>query len=154
MIDLTPQLDEIRDRYPRAWCSPEAHADLKALWGNVDCNEHGVMESRDVIRIDLPGEKLWYGIVHIARAPNGWHAMSTDYSYALGGGGSAPSVWNRIAYTGHDEALQAGFEALIRAFECIQRMEGAPASQATSAAKMIAVLKERMLQSRQMEFLL
>jgi hypothetical protein len=153
-IDLTPRLDEIRDRYPRSWCSKEAQEELRALWGDVECNDYGVIKPTEIIRIDLPGEKLWHGVIEIARTPNGWHAMSIDYSHALGGGCSSPSVWNRQAFTDRDEALQAGYEALIRAFESIKATEHAPVSQGVCAAKMIAALKGRMLQTRQMEFLL
>ena len=92
VIDLSGQLDDIRRRYPEYWNSGEAVRELQALWGGADCNDCGVFERGETIRIPLDGQKSWYGELRIAVAPNGWHAVSTTYWYGQGGGGSSPSV--------------------------------------------------------------
>ena len=99
IIDLSEQIDDICSRYPEYWLSDEAQRELQTLWGGADCNDCGVFERDETIRIDLDGQKSWYGELRIAVAPNGWHAIATSYWYGQGGGGSAPSVWNRTAYT-------------------------------------------------------
>ena len=74
VIDLSEQIDDIRSRYPEYWRSDEAQRELQALWGGADCNDCGVFERDETVRIDLDGTH-WYGEVRIAVAPNGWHAM-------------------------------------------------------------------------------
>lgn len=141
VIDLTEHLDDIRCRFPEYWLSDEAQAELVALWGGVPCNPHGVIEPSETVRIERDG---WHAEVRIARAPNGWHAVSTSYQYATGGGGSAPSIWNRTAYTERDEALDAGLDELIQAFEGVQDWNGsAPQSQTILAQRMIDLLKAK-----------
>ena len=94
VIDLTEKIDDIRDRYGlRYWASDEALRQLQALWGGADCNDCGVFERDETIRIELDGQRSWYGEVRIAVAPNGWHAMATCWWSAQSGGGAAPSVW-------------------------------------------------------------
>ena len=87
VIDLSGQIDDICSRYPKYWLSDEAQRELLALWGGPDCNDCGVFERDETIRIELDGTN-WYGEVRIAVAPNGWHAISTSYWYGQGGGGS------------------------------------------------------------------
>lgn len=150
VIDLTGRLDDIRSRYPKYWLSDEAQRELQALWGGADCNDCGVFERVETVRIDLDGTN-WHGEVRIAVAPNGWHAISTSTWYGQGGGGSSPSVWNRAAYTARDEALTAGITELIATFEGVRDWKGtAPANQSALAERMIETLKARLLQSRQL----
>ena len=150
VIDLTERLDDIRSRYPKYWLSDEAQRELQTLWGGADCNDCGVFERDETVRIDLDGAN-WYGEVRIAVAPNGWHAVSTSYWYGQGGGGSSPSLWNRIAYTARDEALTAGVTELIVKFEGVRDWKGAaPANQSALAQRMIEALKARLSQSRQL----
>lgn len=151
VIDLAGQLDDIRDRHPEWWRSREALRELQALWGDADCNDSGVFERDENIRIELDGQRSWYGEVRIAVAPNGWHAIATSYWYGQGGGGSCPSVWNRIAWTTRDEAVSAGINKLIATFEGVRDCGGsAPHSQADLAQRMIETLKARLTQSRQL----
>ena len=150
-FDLTDKLDDIRDRYGlRYWASGEAQQEMIALWGNPPCNDCGVFERDETVRIDLDGTH-WYGEVRIAVAPNGWHAIATSYWYGQGGGGSSPSVWNRTAYTARDEALTAGISKLIATFEGVRDWKGtAPSNQSTLAERMIDNLKACLSQSRQL----
>src|ERR1035437_644818 len=151
VIDLSGHLNDIRRRYPEYWDSGEAVRELQALWGGADCNDCGVFERDETIRIQLDGQKSWYGEVHIANAPNGWHAISTSYWYGQGGGGSSPSVWNRTAYTTRDEAVAAGINKLIAAFEGIRDCKGyAPQNQSALAQRMIETLKAYLAHSRQL----
>jgi hypothetical protein len=150
-IDLTEKLDDIRDRFgPRYWASDEAQQEMIALWDNPPCNDCGVFESRETIRIKLDGTR-WYGEIDIAVAPSGWHAISISWWYGLGGGGSAPSVWNRFAYTSHDEAVAAGINQLVAKFEGIRDMKGwTPENHPALAQRMIDALKDHLSQARQM----
>ena len=153
-IDLTEKLDDIRSRYPKYWLSDDAGRELRAVWGNPDsneCNDCGVFIGGETIRIELDCQKSWYGEVRIAVAPNGWHAVSTSYWYGQGGGGSAPSVWNRTAYTTRAEALEAGINKLIAAFEGVRDQKGsAPQNQSALAHRMIETLKVHLSQARQL----
>jgi hypothetical protein len=150
VIDLSEQIDDICSRHPKYWLSDEAQRELLVLWGRPDCNDCGVFERTETVRIDLDGMH-WYGEVSIAVAPNGWHAISTGYCYGQGGGGSAPSVWNRFAYTARDEAIEAGVNQLIAKFEGVRDCEGyAPQNQSDLAQRMIETLKAYLSQSRQL----
>ncbi|MGE0278476.1 MAG: hypothetical protein AB7R40_24020 [Nitrospiraceae bacterium] len=148
-IDLSPQLEQIREKYPEWWRSEEAQRQLQALWGDASCNAHGVLEAHEEIAIAL--EPQWKASVRIARAPNGWYAFAVSYSYALGGGTSPISVWNRTAYTAREEALEAGIRELKRQYQSIIDWQGyAPQSQKTNAARMIELLDSYLIGSRQM----
>ena len=150
VIDLSAQLDDIR-RYPEYWRSDEAQRELQALWGGTDCNDCGVFERGETIRIPLDGQKSWYGELRIAVAPNGWHAISVSHWYGQGGGGSSPSVWNRTAYTTRDEAVAAGINKLIATFEGVRDWKGsAPQNQSALAQRMIETLKAWLSHSRQL----
>jgi hypothetical protein len=151
VIDLTGQIDDICSRYEKYWLSDEARRELQALWGSPDCNDCDVFERDETIRIDLDGTH-WYGEVRLAVAPNGWHAVSTSHGYGQGGGGSSPSVWNRVAYTTRDEAVAAGINKLIATFEGIRDCkEGhAPQNQSALLERMIETLKACLSQSRQL----
>lgn len=151
VIDLTDKLNEIRRRYPEWWRSDEAVSELLGLWGGADCNDCGVFQRDETIRIDLDAQKSWYGEVRIATAPNGWHAFSTCYWYGQGGGGSSPSVWNRFAFTTRDEAFSAGISNLIATFEGVRDWKGsAPSNQSALAERMIETLKAYLSQARQL----
>ena len=151
VIDLTEHIDEICGRYPEYWLSAEAQLELLAVWGGPNCNDCGVFERAENILIELDGQKSWYAELRIAVAPNGWHAIATSYWYGQGGGGSAPSVWNRIAYTSRDEAVTAGVNELIATFEGVRDWQGsAPANQSALAQRMVETLKAYLSQSRQL----
>ena len=150
IIDLSEQIDDICSRYEDYWVS-EAQRELRTLWGDADCNDCGVFERDETIRVDLDGQKSWYAELHIAVAPNGWHAIATSYWYGQGGGGSAPSVWNRTAYTTRDEAVAAGIDKLITTFEGVRDCKGwIPSNQSALAARMIETLKAYFSQTRQL----
>jgi len=151
VIDLSGQIDDICRRHPEYWNSDEAVRELQTLWGGADCNDCGVFEHDETIRIPLDGQKSWYGEVRIAVAPNGWHAIAKSYWYGQGGGGSSPSVWNRFAYTAHDEAAAHGINELMNTFEGVRDWKGtAPSNQSALAQRMIETLKAHLSQSRQL----
>lgn len=148
-IDLSPQLEEIRLRYPKWWLSEDALRELQALWGNVPCNEHGVIPENEEVTIEL--ERHWAASVKIACAPNGWYAFSVCYAYGTGGGGAAISVWNDTAYTTRQEALAAGIHKLKREYQRVLNCpHPEPESQKINAARMIALLDQYLSQSRQL----
>jgi hypothetical protein len=150
VIDLTERIEDICRRHPKYWLSGEALRELQTLWGGADCNDCGVFERDETIRIDLHGT-TWHGEVRIAVAPNGWHAISTSYWYGQGGGGSSPSVWNRTAYTARDEAVDAGISELIAEFEGVRDAKGyKPASQIADASRMIEELRAYLAQANQL----
>lgn len=148
-IDLSPQLAEIRLKYPEYWRSEEALRELQALWGNARCNERGVLPADEDITIEL--EPQWTASVKIARAPNGWFAFAVSYAYGLGGAGSPISVWNDTAYTTRQEALEAGIRELKRSYQRLfDSHRWMPETQHTNAARMIALLDQYLSQSRQL----
>ena len=148
-IDLSAQLEEIRLKYPKYWRSEDALRELKALWGNAACNEHGVIKADEELTIEL--QPQWTASVRIARAPNGWYAFALSYAYGTGGGGAAISVWNDTAYTSRQEALEAGFRKLKRTYQRLLDSQGfPPEAQRTNAARMIALLDQHLNQSRQL----
>ena len=55
VIDLSGQIDDICRRYPKYWLFNEAQSELLVLWGSPDCNDCGVFESTETVRIDLDG---------------------------------------------------------------------------------------------------
>jgi hypothetical protein len=151
VIDLSEKHDDLACRYERYWASDEAQRELLALWGNPECNDCGVFERDERIRIELDGNKSWYAEIRIAAAPNGWLAFSTNWWSGNGGGGSAPSVWDRYAYTSRDEAVAAATNELIVKFEGIRDWTGwAPQNQAQLAQRMIDTLKADLSHSRQL----
>jgi hypothetical protein len=151
VIDLSEQLDDIRTRHPEYWRSDEAQREVQTLWGGANCNDCGVFERDETIRVDLDCQKSWYGELHIAVAPNGWHAISTSHWYGQGGGGSAPSVWNRTAYTTRDEAVAAGIDELIATFQRVRDPKGwAPSNQSALAERMIETPNSYLSQTRQL----
>ena len=148
-IDLTDRIDEIVSRYPEYLKS--AVPELRALWGGAECSNCGVFELAEDIRVNLDAQKSWYGEVRLAVAPNGWHAIGITWWYGQGGGGSPPSVWNRLAYTTRDEAIAAGINELIARFEGVRDMKGwAPQNQSALAGQMIKTLKDYLPQTRQL----
>lgn len=150
VIDLSRQLEDIRRRYQEYWRSDGAQRELQSLWGGANCNDCGVFEHDETIRINLDGTN-WYGELRIAVAPNGWCAVSTGYWYGQGGGGSSPSVWNRTAYTTHEEAVTAGTHELIATFEGVRDCKGsAPSNQSALAERMIETLQAYLSQARQL----
>lgn len=154
-IDLREKISDICNRHETWWASDDAQRELRALWGNPGgdiCNDCGVFTNAETTRIAL--ENSCYGEVEIAVAPNGWYAIATTYWYGSGGGGYAPSVENRVAYTTRDEALAAGIAELIGKFEGVRNHQGyAPENQRRMAERMIDTLKTHLAQSRQLSLL-
>lgn len=148
-IDLSPQLADIRRKYPDYWRSEEALRELQALWGNAPCNDCGVLPADEDITMEL--DPHWTASVKIAHAPNGWFAFAVRYAYGIGGAGSAISVWNDTAYTTRQEALEAGIRELKRSYQrLLDSHRWVPETQHTNAARMIALLDHYLIQSRQL----
>ena len=149
-FDLTPQIDAICAKYPDAYRSPDALRELSELWGGVDCNDGGVILTREVIKIELQGNPRWRGEIRLADAPNGRWAMSTSYDYSTGGGGGAPSVWNRRAYANRDAAITAGLTNLVELFEDVRDWPSATEGEARLAGRMVEQLANHQHQSKQL----
>lgn len=148
-IDLSPQLDEIRLKYPAYWRSEDALRELQTHWGNAPCNAHGVRQADEEVTIKL--EPQCTASVRIARAPNGWYAFSVSYLYANGGSSAAISVWNDTAYTSRQEALEAGIGKLKQTYHRLLNSQGFPPdTQKTNAARMITLLDQHLTQTRQL----
>ncbi len=149
VIDLSAQLEEIRLKYPEYWRSADAQRELQAFWGNASCNEHGVLPTDEEIILEL--QPQWTACVRIARAPNGWYAFAVSYAYGIGGGGAAVSVWNDTAYTSRQEALEAGIRTLKLTYQRVLNSPlPEPETQKINAARMVALLDQHLLQSRQL----
>ena len=140
-MDLSAVLKKIRLRYPDWWRSEAAIRCLRQLWAGVRCNDSGVFEDCETIRIDVEGERQWYAEIRLAAAPNGWVAVATSYSYALGGAGSMPSVWDRTAFTSRDEAIEHGIKGLIASFERLGDSPHARETQVRNAGRMLDALR-------------
>ena len=148
-IDLSAQLEEIRLKYPKWWLSEDAQRELQSLWGDAPCNEHGLRPADENITIEL--DRQWTACVQIARAPNGWYAFAVSYAYGIGGGGAAISVWNNTAYTSRQETFEAGIRTLKLTYQRLLDCQNfPPETQKTNAARMIALLDQHLLQSRQL----
>ena len=139
-IDLSAILKKIRRRYPAWWRSEAAIRCLRQLWAGAQCNDSGVFEDYETIRIDLEGERQWYAELRLTAAPNGWHAIATSYSYPLGGAGSCPSVWDRTAFTAREEAIEHGLQSLMASFERLRTSPHAPETQTGNAARMLEAI--------------
>lgn len=140
-IDLSPQLADIRRKYPEYWRSEEALRELQALWGNAPCNECGVLPADEEITMEL--DPHWTASVEIAHVPNGWFAFAVSYAYGIGGAGSPISVWNDTAYTTRQEALEAGIRELKRSYQRLLNCQHwMPETQHINAARMIALLDQ------------
>ena len=149
-IDLSPTLKKIRRRYPAWWRSEAAIRCLRQLWAGAHCNDSGVFEDCETIRIDLDGERQWSAEIRLATAPNGWCAVAISYSYPLGGAGSMPSVWDRTAFTSRDEAMEHGINGLIDAFERVRNSAHAPETHVRNASRMLETLRAYRQGSKQL----
>ena len=109
-IDLSTILKKIERRYPDVHRNEGAARCLRQLWSFPDVNDCGVFnEIEDAVDICLKkGSRQWRAVVSVSVAPNGWHAIATQYDYDIGGGGYAPSIWNKGAYETRQEAIEDG----------------------------------------------
>ena len=151
IIDQRAQMDEIRFRYPEYGHHPEMVREMAAVWGHPIHNEHGVIETSEIIQIDLEGQKHWNAEIRLARTPNGRYAMSTSYGYPSGGGGSAPGVGDRKAYLTREAAVETGFDELIKSFTSVRDWKGTrPHTEPLIAQKMVEHLQTLKGGTRQM----
>ncbi|MGE3777853.1 MAG: hypothetical protein AB7F89_11750 [Pirellulaceae bacterium] len=119
-IDLAPSLDAIRSKYgDRYYISLDAMWEAAALWGIARdsslINQAGVFTSATVVLAVAAGGCT--AEARLVQTPNGWCAMSTDYSTRVSGGGYAPSVWSRSAFRNVDDARLAAVHELIGRLE-------------------------------------
>lgn len=117
-LDMRPAQDAIRRKYgPRYHVMDECMTEVAALWGigldRTCINDAGVFVSYETLdhRAGRCRAELCY-----ARSPSGLWAMTTCYEIATGGSGSAPCVWNRIAFQSEADARAAGLHDLIALF--------------------------------------
>lgn len=150
IIDLADELSEIEQRYPEWWRSGAAQWELQALWGKC-CNPHGVMAEDEIVRFEAENGQ-WNAHVRISQSDKDWFSYGLDWSWPLGGGGYAPSVWHTIAYTARQEAFEAATRELIRRFENIRTNDSSGVgSHAKGAQRMIEILQKAITRSPQME---
>lgn len=152
IIDLTDQIDAIREKFE--YGSPESWAALDELWGGPGLelvNDCGVFVDGETVDLVLPGVKGWTAEVRMSRSINGWLAMAVSYWNSQGGGGSAPSVWNRTAFTTREEALAAGIKELIEKFARDAEWTGTvPSNFKPTCAKMVEFLKTKLQGEKQL----
>ena len=117
-IDLADSLDAIRHKYgDRYFANVDVMWEAAALWGITPdsglINQAGVFTSATVALAVAVGRCNAEG--RFAQAPNGYWAMSTNYTTPTSGYGYAPSVWSRVAFPSLDDArLAAVYELLGR----------------------------------------
>lgn len=138
-LDMRPALNAIRAKYGSGYhVNTECFNEICALWGiepHHDCiNDSGVFIT--CMRIDHRAGRC-RAEVRYARSPSGLWAMDTSYTTATGGAGSAPSVWNRLAFLCEADARSAGLRELIERFRGIEAQGG---TVATDARKLIGLL--------------
>jgi hypothetical protein len=118
IIKLHHTFRKITDHFPDPYRNERAKTCLRQLWGWPDVNDCGVFNDwEEAVHIAHPKQRLTHAEVRIAVAPNGWHTIGVDWSYPLGGGCYAPSVWDRTAYTTREEALNAAMNEITMRFE-------------------------------------
>lgn len=115
VLNLREAQNAIRRKYgPRYHIMDEALRDVAALWGiapHDDCiNDCGVFIPYELITCRTARASAE---IRIAESPSGLFAMDISYSAPISGAGAAPSVWNRIAFLGRDDARMAGLHELI-----------------------------------------
>ncbi len=121
-IDLKPQQDAIRSRYPAPSQEDEALAAVAKLWGchvGEHVNHRG--EFLDYQTEAVAIGRMVKGEMHLAETPEGLWAISVSYSHRFGGAIAAPSVWNQVAYSSRDAAYKAGVDQLIEEFSDIAK---------------------------------
>lgn len=150
VIDLSPQIDAIRSKYPDAYRNPAALRELAALWGGVDCNDCGVILSRDVVKIELQGNPRWRASILLAEAPNGRWLMTTNYDTPTAGGGGCPSIWSRRAYANREAAVTAGLAKLVETFERERDWPSATEGETRYAARMVDLLQNYQHMTKQL----
>lgn len=146
VIDRRAELNAIRQKHgDRYWAVPDAQWEAAALWGVTpdtnSINDCGVFTYRsDEFCLSAGRCKAEIDLV---QAPNQLWAMSTSYQTAIGGGGSAPSVWDRAAYPTRDDALMAGIHHLIDRFksEAVDPNSCNGDSNKRNALQMVALLE-------------
>ncbi|MEO1282929.1 MAG: hypothetical protein AAFV69_14475 [Pseudomonadota bacterium] len=111
VCDLQPAQDAIRRKYgPRYHVSEHALWDCAALWG-IAPTHHRI---NDCGVFDLFDEAIEFKAgrcraeIKLAATPSGLCTMGTSHILSMSGAGSAPSVWNRIAFHNLDDARAAG----------------------------------------------
>lgn len=141
VFDLSEAQDAIRRKYGRQYhLSAECLADVAALWGLPNgsplINDAGVFLTCE-IALDLHAGPC-SAEIEVAASPSGLWSMGKSCWGSDSGGGSAPSVWEQIAFRSRDDARLAAVAKLIEYFEAaIAR--GAPRE--CDLRSMLALLK-------------
>jgi hypothetical protein len=116
MIDLTAPLRAIQKKYGLMDWHRNVNATQEAatLWGatvGVHCRDTGGFLAVEVVplaRVD----KYANAVVKLAHAPNGTWAASVEYQCHYVGCIVPVQVWNPVAFTSREDAIQASAGAL------------------------------------------
>lgn len=141
VIDFTDVQNAIRRKHgPRYHLSEACRAEIAALWGaspgDGSINDCGVFQNVDDIALHAGRCRAE---ISIAESPSGLWAMDTSHATADSGAGSAPGIWNRIAFSSRDDARAAGLHRMISTFEVIA---GLGRSSSADATALVALLKD------------
>lgn len=140
VVHLRPAQMDICTRHgERYHLSDECLREIAALWGvephHGRINDAGVFTPFDTV-IDIGAGRCRAEIL-MACSPSGLWAMDTSYMTAMSGGGSAPSVWNPIAFLCEADARAAGLNELIARFRAIAAEGGSDATDARNLADLL-----------------
>lgn len=148
-FDMRPAQAAIRCQHgPRYHLSKAALWEVAALWGltpgDPAINPHGVFADAETL-IEVRGERSRAEIC-AAVGRNGLWAMSTSYMLPESGAGSAPGVWNSIAYRSREGARAAGLYVLESRFRAIAMKRGPNAKAASKLLGLLAAERAPQLQ--------
>jgi hypothetical protein len=129
--------DDREERKRALWC-------FRKLWGWPDCNDVGVFNNWEEIRIDLKGKKQWHVEIELALAPNGLYTYGLCWWSPEQGGGFAPAVSCSTAWTTREEAVQTALEEASWRYHKLAANERESDAIRQSATRMIEVLKSHM----------
>lgn len=140
VTDFTDVQNAIRRKHgPRYHLSPDRRAEIAALWGmrpdDASINDAGVFLGAEEIALKAGRCRCE---IKLAQSPSGLWAMDTSHATPDSGAGSAPGIWNRIAFDCRDDARAAGLHRMISTFEVIASLGRAGAADARA---LVALLK-------------
>ena len=136
IIDRSQELEVIKQEFGQHYYMNEnAVKKAAAIWG-VACNRHGVAsETQKEIILSTGSFK---GEICFAATTKGYWLTGLSASYATGGFGYAPSVWDKWGFLSYHDAWLAGVIALQNYFNGIS--QNITRSQHAEMQKALAIL--------------
>ena len=139
LIDKTAELDAIKQKYGERYISDwDAIREAAELWG-VDCNRHGMITDchREVLA-QKGGCKAEFLTVMSSK---GYWLSGLDARSAYNGFGCMPSVWDRVAFSSHQNAKLAAIDKFTDFFnEVVNSNDSCNSAKNRSDAKQIVAL--------------